>query len=188
MGKVTRSTTARDRHRKIVRRNQPPCHICELPIDYSLPYLHPGEFVIDHVIPLNRGGDDALHNIRAAHRQPSLQSTQVRPPRDRRHHDASSPAHNLTPMVTWGVARVLSQNPPISAQAVFKHRPQTIDPWRSPDDVYRAPKPPSGLRRSGRALWRAVMRDYALEEHQATILREACARPTASTISRPCSR
>lgn len=36
------------------------------------------------------------------------------------------------------------------------------------------PKPPSGLRRSGRALWRAVMSDFALDEHETTILREAC--------------
>lgn len=37
-----------------------------------------------------------------------------------------------------------------------------------------APKPPPGLRKSGRALWRAVMRDYELSEHETTILREAC--------------
>src|SRR4051795_10588840 len=35
-------------------------------------------------------------------------------------------------------------------------------------------RPPTGLRRSGRALWRAVMRDYELDEHETTILREAC--------------
>lgn len=37
-----------------------------------------------------------------------------------------------------------------------------------------APKPPAGLRRSGRALWRAVLRDYELDEHEQTILRESC--------------
>lgn len=36
------------------------------------------------------------------------------------------------------------------------------------------PKPPRGLGTSGRALWRAVMTDYELTEHEATILREAC--------------
>lgn len=36
------------------------------------------------------------------------------------------------------------------------------------------PKPPSGLRRSGRTLWRAVVTDYELDEHEKTILREAC--------------
>ena len=38
----------------------------------------------------------------------------------------------------------------------------------------RAPSAPSGLRRSGRALWRAVMSDFELDEHETTILREAC--------------
>src|SRR4051794_20787006 len=38
----------------------------------------------------------------------------------------------------------------------------------------KAPEPPSGLRKSGRALWRAVLRDYELDEHETTILREAC--------------
>ena len=41
--------------------------VLELDIDYSLPHLHPMEFVIDHVIPMARGGESALHNIRAAH-------------------------------------------------------------------------------------------------------------------------
>ena len=36
------------------------------------------------------------------------------------------------------------------------------------------PRPPTGLRRSGRALWRAVLTDYELDEHETTILREAC--------------
>ena len=38
----------------------------------------------------------------------------------------------------------------------------------------KAPGAPSGLRRSGRALWRAVMSDFDLDEHETTILREAC--------------
>jgi hypothetical protein len=37
-----------------------------------------------------------------------------------------------------------------------------------------APRPPAGLRKSGRALWRAVLEDYALDTHEETILREAC--------------
>lgn len=36
------------------------------------------------------------------------------------------------------------------------------------------PKPPLGLRTSGRALWRAVLRDYELDEHETVLLREAC--------------
>ncbi len=42
------------------------------------------------------------------------------------------------------------------------------------------PRPPAGLRRSGRALWRAVLRDYELDEHETTILRECCR--TADTL------
>lgn len=35
-------------------------------------------------------------------------------------------------------------------------------------------KPPSGLRKSGRALWRAVVADFDLDEHELQQLREAC--------------
>ena len=64
----TRSTTQRDRDRNAIRRTKPPCGICEQPIDYTLPYLDPGEYVVDHVIPLNKGGTDTLDNKQAAHR------------------------------------------------------------------------------------------------------------------------
>jgi hypothetical protein len=37
-----------------------------------------------------------------------------------------------------------------------------------------AAKPPPGLRRSGRALWRAVLGDYELDQHEEAVLREAC--------------
>ena len=65
---VGRSTTTRDRHRKAIRYHRPPCGICSEPIDYSLPYMDPGEFVVDHVIPLSRGGLDVIENKQAAHR------------------------------------------------------------------------------------------------------------------------
>ena len=67
-----RNTTTRDRHRKTIAREEPPCGICGGAIDYGLPHLDPGSYVVDHIIPLNRGGDDALANKQAAHRQPSL--------------------------------------------------------------------------------------------------------------------
>ena len=38
----------------------------------------------------------------------------------------------------------------------------------------KAPRPPTGLRTSGRALWRAVLSDYELDEHETALLREAC--------------
>lgn len=37
-----------------------------------------------------------------------------------------------------------------------------------------APKPPAGLQRSGRALWRAVLADFDLEEHERQLLHETC--------------
>jgi len=38
----------------------------------------------------------------------------------------------------------------------------------------KTPNRPAGLSKWGRPLWRAVMRDYVLDEHETTILREAC--------------
>lgn len=35
------------------------------------------------------------------------------------------------------------------------------------------PRPPAELRRSGRALWRAVLDQFELEEHERQVLREA---------------
>ena len=63
-----RRTATTDRHRQVIRRGQPPCGICHQPIDYTLPYLDPGEYVVDHIIPLKLGGPDTLANKQAAHR------------------------------------------------------------------------------------------------------------------------
>lgn len=68
MANAPRSTATRDLHRKQIRRGQPPCSICGEAIDYLLPYLDPYEFVVDHVVPLSKGGADALENKAAAHR------------------------------------------------------------------------------------------------------------------------
>ena len=68
MSNAPRSTTTRDRDRNAIKRTKPPCHICEQPIDYALHHLDPGAFVVDHVIPLARGGADELANKAASHR------------------------------------------------------------------------------------------------------------------------
>ena len=63
-----RNTTQRDRLRARVARSKPACHICGEGIDYTLPHLDPRSFVIDHVVPLIKGGTDTIDNVKAAHR------------------------------------------------------------------------------------------------------------------------
>ena len=63
-----RNTAVRDRDRRAIARTKPPCGICEQEIDYSLPHLDPMSFVVDHVVPLNKGGADTIDNKQAAHR------------------------------------------------------------------------------------------------------------------------
>ena len=83
---MKRNTSRRDRDRAIIRREQPCCWICGEPIDYGLPHLDPLAYVVDHVIPLARGGTDELANKKAAHRQPSVQPCQRCATRRRTHH------------------------------------------------------------------------------------------------------
>ena len=63
-----RNTTQRERDRFRIRATKAACHICGKPIDYTLPYLDPMEFVVDHVKPLAKGGLDHMSNKKAAHR------------------------------------------------------------------------------------------------------------------------
>lgn len=63
-----RDSGQRDKHRAIIKRGRPCCHICGKPIDYALPYLDPGAYVVDHLVPLARCGPDTLANKAAAHR------------------------------------------------------------------------------------------------------------------------
>lgn len=63
-----RNTATRDRHRAQIARDKPNCWICGQPIDYTLAWPDQRCFVVDHVVPINRGGTDTLGNKRAAHR------------------------------------------------------------------------------------------------------------------------
>lgn len=45
------------------------CHLCGMPIDYSLPSGHPMSFEVDELVPVSRGGDPLdFSNVAAAHR------------------------------------------------------------------------------------------------------------------------
>lgn len=39
---------------------------------------------------------------------------------------------------------------------------------------HKIPRAPAGLGKSGRALWRAVLADFELDEHESAILTQAC--------------
>lgn len=65
---TVRDTNTRNQHRRRLRAQRGDCGICGNEIDYSLHYLDPGAFVVDHVIPLNRGGEDTIDNCQPAHR------------------------------------------------------------------------------------------------------------------------
>ena len=43
------------------------CHICGSEIDYTLKWPDPRSFVVDHIIPLARGGAHDITNAAAAH-------------------------------------------------------------------------------------------------------------------------
>lgn len=68
MARAPRSTATRDKHRRYIRRTKPPCALCGGEIDYSLHYLNPMAYVVDHRVPIARGGEDTIQNIQAAHR------------------------------------------------------------------------------------------------------------------------
>lgn len=51
----------------MIARGEPPCWLCGKPIDYEVKYPNPSAYVIDHVMPLARGGTDTLDNLKPAH-------------------------------------------------------------------------------------------------------------------------
>lgn len=67
---MIRNTAVRNRHRAIIKRDHPPCHICGGDINYDAHHLDPLSFTIDHITPLAITGPegDTLDNLAAAHR------------------------------------------------------------------------------------------------------------------------
>ena len=64
-----RNDANRKRMRARIAKMRMACHICGENIDYTLTDRdHPRFFVIDHVVPLAKGGADDLTNVKAAHR------------------------------------------------------------------------------------------------------------------------
>lgn len=65
--RAQRSSTLRDKHRAQIAREKPNCGICGEAIDYTLEWPDPRCFVVDHIVPLKRGGADTRDNKQAAH-------------------------------------------------------------------------------------------------------------------------
>ncbi len=54
MTRNVRRSYARDKLRQSIKRQGLPCHICGLPIDYSLPAGHPMSYELDELVPVSR--------------------------------------------------------------------------------------------------------------------------------------
>ena len=60
--------TAFDKNKKRILMTQDICGICGKPVDKKLKYPHPMSPVIDHIIPINKGGHpSAIENLQLAH-------------------------------------------------------------------------------------------------------------------------
>lgn len=64
---VKRKTWQQEQMRARIRRSKPACHICGQPIDYTLEWPDPRSFVVDHIVPIAKGGRHDLSNAAAAH-------------------------------------------------------------------------------------------------------------------------
>lgn len=52
---------------EIRQRDEDVCHICQKPIDAALLWPDPQSLTFDHVIPIARGGEHSMDNIKVAH-------------------------------------------------------------------------------------------------------------------------
>jgi 5-methylcytosine-specific restriction endonuclease McrA len=64
---VRRNTTQQARYRDRHRKTGSACAICGKPIDYTLHWPDPMSFVVDHIVPIAKGGPHTFENTQAAH-------------------------------------------------------------------------------------------------------------------------
>ena len=64
---VRRNSQQQERMRKRIAATRAACHICGRPVDYSLKWPDPMCFVVDHVVPIAKGGAHDITNGKAAH-------------------------------------------------------------------------------------------------------------------------
>lgn len=64
-----RNSAQQSKDRARIKASRPACHICGKAIDFDADWLDPLSFVVDHVVPLAKGGADNLSNKAAAHRE-----------------------------------------------------------------------------------------------------------------------
>lgn len=62
-----RQKISKGRRQMILIRDRWNCHICGNPIDPGLSWPHPGSAVVDHIVPLSKGGSNDFRNLAAAH-------------------------------------------------------------------------------------------------------------------------
>lgn len=64
---VRRNTSQQERLRRRIAATGADCHICGAAIAYELRWPDPMCFVVDHIVPIAKGGKHDLSNAAAAH-------------------------------------------------------------------------------------------------------------------------